>query len=151
MLPTIWNNYGQIGYFDDFFNDEAWRQDARRGLVRPRYEVEETKDHFVLTLETPGVPEDKLNIEVKDDVLTVQGEAKGKGKENGGTFAREFRAAFRLPEAVNGEAIEANYEHGVVTVALPKQASVKPRQIPVTKTKGFFEKLVGKTDSPQAA
>jgi len=38
---------------------------------------------------------------------------------------------FTLPEYVNQEEIEASYNHGVLTLTLPKRAETRPKQIQV--------------------
>ncbi len=44
-----------------------------------------------------------------------------------GTFERSFT----LPATVDANGIKATYEHGVLTVTLPKVEKAKPRQIDV--------------------
>ena len=90
--------------------------------------------------EVPGIAEDAINIEVKDDTLTVSAnrEKTEEVSESGfyryerrfGTFAR----AVGLPKGVDQDKIAANYEHGVLEVRVPKPEEAKPRTIALSKT-----------------
>ncbi|MGH9724938.1 MAG: Hsp20/alpha crystallin family protein, partial [Candidatus Acidiferrales bacterium] len=45
-----------------------------------------------------------------------------------------FSRSFNLPSSVNTEAIKAEYKNGVLTVALPKRAESKPKQVKINVT-----------------
>ena len=72
------------------------------------------------------------------DVLTIAGETASEDRsEDSRLLIRErrsgkFSRSLRFPNVVNGEAIEANFDDGVLSITLPKAEHVKPRQIPVT-------------------
>ncbi len=55
-----------------------------------------------------------------------------------GTFSRSIR----FPVAVNADAVEAAYEHGVLTLTVPKAEVVKPKRIAI-RTAGNTEVLEG--------
>jgi HSP20 family protein len=158
MLPNIFRNESDLFVtprglrslqrdMDRFFESlmpesgrrEAVRPEVPRNLV-PQYDVKETEDHFVLSIDLPGIPKDAINIEVKDNYLVVDGERKAeKGKTH---TERRFHAEFQLPESIDHDKIEASHEHGVLTLAVPKAAAAKPRRIQIGETGGFLGKLV---------
>jgi HSP20 family protein len=43
----------------------------------------------------------------------------------------QYERSLRFPVQINADAISANYEHGVLTLSLPKAEEVKPRRINV--------------------
>ncbi len=147
---AVWN------LFDDFWTPTAARREA---AWNPACEVEETEDHYLLTLEMPGVPEDQIKLEVVDQQLTVSGERRAKEKQTrDGTYYTErrfgsFMRSFSLPAGVDGEKIEANYEHGLLRIYVPKAATAKPRQIKIGASTasgakpGFFGRLVGDSNA----
>jgi HSP20 family protein len=106
----------------------------------PALDVWETESEVVYAFDLPGIPEDAIAIEVKDDTLTVSAE-RDKTEEvsdNGfyryerrhGTFAR----AVGLPKGVDQDKIAASYEHGVLEIRVPKPEEAKPRTIALSKT-----------------
>jgi HSP20 family protein len=106
----------------------------------PALDVWETPTEVVYAFDLPGIPEDRISIEVKDDNLTVSAEREkvDETSENGfyrferryGTFAR----AVGLPQGVDQENIAARYENGVLEVRVPKPEEQKPKKIELSKT-----------------
>jgi HSP20 family protein len=97
----------------------------------------ETPDEVVVKAAVPGIKPQDLNISVTGDVLTIKGETKQEEKldkanyiyqeRRYGTFARTIT----LPTSVNADKAEATFEHGVLTLKLPKVEEVKPKVITV--------------------
>ena len=102
----------------------------------PTTDVYETEDALVVAMEVPGVGRDDVEIELKDDVLRVEGRidsSKYGGMEpvyteyGVGHWARSFS----LFDKVDREGIGAQLEDGVLTLTLPKTAEARPRRIAV--------------------
>lgn len=106
----------------------------------PALDVWETPTEVVYALDLPGIPEDAISIEVKDETLTISAERSKieEASENGfyryerrfGTFAR----AVGLPQGVDQDQIGARYENGVLEIRVPKPEEQKPRRIELSKT-----------------
>jgi HSP20 family protein len=106
----------------------------------PSLDVWETDSEVVYAFDLPGIAENKISIEVKEDTLTVSAERERteESSEEGfyrferryGTFAR----AVGLPQGVNQDQISANYENGVLEIRVPKPEEQKPRRIALSKT-----------------
>ena len=105
-------------------------------LYVPTTDVYETEDALVVAMEVPGVGRDEVAIELKDDVLRVEGRidsAKYGGMEpvyteyGVGHWARTFA----LSDKVDRERIGAQLEDGVLTLTLPKTEEARPRRIAV--------------------
>ncbi len=100
-------------------------------------DVVETDEAFLVKASIPGVNPDNLEITFTDNVLTIKGEVKEdqEVKENRyhlrerrfGSFARSISLGAR----VDGDKIQAAYEHGVLTLTLPKAEELKPRRIAI--------------------
>lgn len=131
--------------FDQAFGDrtDRWTDET---VFHPACEVEETDSHYVMSVDLPGVSKKDINIEAKDNQLIISGERKSEKKERGfseRTYGK-FHRILTLPNGIDAEKIEAQYQDGVLTVALPKAESARPRQIKITDGKGsFFGRLVG--------
>ena len=69
--------------------------------------------------------------------MTIRGERKFESEKKDGSWHRversyrTFERAFTLQETVDFDAVKAGYKNGVLTVTLPKNEIVKPRQIKV--------------------
>ena len=101
----------------------------------PPVDVWETDTELVYAFDVPGVPEDKLSIEVHDDTLTVSGErtrASEAATDHFYRFERQFGTFARgvgLPQGVGDSDISASYKDGVLEVHVPKPEEAKPRKI----------------------
>jgi HSP20 family protein len=100
-------------------------------------DVHENDNQYVITADIPGVKEEDIEIQLHDDVLTISVETRyEKREEKGAVLLQErrygkFSRSLRFPVNVNGDAIEADYNNGVLTVTIPKAEEVKPRRITI--------------------
>lgn len=149
LSPTL---MGDV--FDDFDRivDSLLRPSVANTVnFQPSCDVRETKDHYLVTFDMPGVKKDDIKIEVLNNQLHILGERRYELKEDEGeaTLRHEraygkFERTFALPSTINTEKIEANYENGVLNVALPKAEAAKGRTIQIQSGQGgFFSKLLG--------
>jgi HSP20 family protein len=103
----------------------------------PAMDLVEADDHFLLKADLPGLGEDDVNIEVRDNALTISGERKAEheSRERGWyrverSFGR-FSRSLTLPEGVNADAVEASFDKGVLEVTIPKPEERKPRRVQI--------------------
>jgi len=61
-----------------------------------------------------------------------------------------FTRTFTLPQTVDSEKVSANYEKGVLKIALPKKAEAKPKQIKVNVGSGSEKQIEGRGPSKAA-
>jgi len=100
-------------------------------------DVAETEDAFVVKASLPGVKPDDVQITIHGDTLTIRGESKAEEEKKGEQWhLRErrygaFQRALSLSAPVNSDKAQAHYEHGVLTLTLPKSEAAKPRQIKI--------------------
>ena len=119
----------------------GWPVGAEQGTVTsawlPPVDVLEDKDGVRLTAELPGVRQDDVQISLEHNVLTIRGEKKAEVEAQSDRVRRverqygAFERSFALPSTVDADRIEARFEHGVLTVTLPKAEKAKPRQIEI--------------------
>jgi HSP20 family protein len=83
-----------------------------------------------VTVELPGVSEKDIDLNLDDDLLTIRGEKRfeaDRGDKNESYHHVErsygsFQRSLRLPYAVKADEVRASFEHGVLTITLPKTA-----------------------------
>ncbi|MGC8666628.1 MAG: Hsp20/alpha crystallin family protein [Chthonomonadales bacterium] len=108
---------------------------AQEQYLAPPVDIYETPDGLTLVADLPGVSRDALSVDVKDDVLTIQGRAKHALPVDPSYSEFElvnFFRQFQLSDAVDVSRITAELKHGVLTLNLPKAEAAKPKKIPVT-------------------
>jgi len=103
--------------------------------VTPRADVESTEQGYIIHAELPGVDKSGLEITLDKDELMILGHRHSESP-SGEPLYREirqndFRRVYKLDPAINTTKVTAQFDHGVLTLSLPKAESVKPRQIMV--------------------
>ena len=96
-------------------------------------DIRDEDEAFVLSALVPGLKASDLNIQILDDVVTIEGEFKQDENEY---LMRElphgsFRRSLRLPAPVDADKAEAKITDGVLTLRLPKTESARPKTIKV--------------------
>jgi HSP20 family protein len=110
---------------------------AQNGYATLPLDVAETENEFVIKAALPGVKPDDVQITVQGDTLTIRGESKAEEEKKGEHWhIRErrfgaFQRSVTLATPVDPDRAQAQYEHGVLTLTLPKSEAAKPRQIKV--------------------
>lgn len=103
----------------------------------PPMDVAEAGEHFVVTMDVPGLSADDVVIEVHERTLRISGERRQERADEHASYLRiergygSFARALTLPKAVDADAITASFEHGVLEVRIPKPVPVKPRRIEI--------------------
>ncbi|CAH7675480.1 HSP20-like chaperone [Phakopsora pachyrhizi] len=91
-------------------------------VFRPKIDVVETDDSFVMTAELAGAKKDNIAIDLHSGRLTISGQTKSSNKHSEGnvrvlerTFG-SFTRAIALPQTVSHEQIKASFNEGVLQV-----------------------------------
>lgn len=113
--------------FDDFFRPAEARTfaDAAQSAW-PSLDVDETDQAYTVTAELPGLEQKDVEVNLRDNALTISGEKREERKETerGRAYAERFYGEFRrtIPFAteIDADKVEAAFKNGVLTVTLPK-------------------------------
>jgi HSP20 family protein len=111
----------------------------RQSAFLPTFEVKETTDSFVVRADLPGVKDADLDISVHNGVLSISGARQAEERHEGESYylyERQFGSfsrSFSLPDAADGEKIDARLEDGVLHLTIGKRVEAKPRKISLTK------------------
>ncbi|HEX9860433.1 MAG TPA: Hsp20/alpha crystallin family protein [Nitrospirota bacterium] len=109
----------------------------RPGTWAPVVDIYEDEEEVVLVAEVPGIEMEDVDIQVRDNTLTLKGERKMEKPVNKENYHRvertygSFMRAFTLPSTVDQDKISANYAKGVLEIKMPKSARSKPTQIKI--------------------
>ena len=103
--------------------------------VRPRADIKELDDHFVVEVELPGVEADKADLQVENDELRLTA-PKTRLPEGTRYLARERRPGtysrvFHLGEQVDRDGIKGEFSDGVLKIRIPKTVNALPRKIDI--------------------
>lgn len=146
MAITQWNPFSEFvslrEAMDRLFNESLVRSNGALGRsgVTPPYDLYETEDGLTFRFAMPGIRPEDVDITVNQGTLSVKGTYTPWGGEEqknwiwhvrGLPQSGEFQYAFRLPAAVDADRAEAHFEHGVLTLTLPKAEAARPKRIAI--------------------
>jgi HSP20 family protein len=115
------------------------------GVLALPLDVAENENEFVVKASLPGVKPEDVQITVHGDTLTIRGETKVEQEKKGEQWhLRErrhgaFQRSVSLATPIDSDKAAAHFEHGVLTLTLPKSERAKPRQIKVGGATGGAE------------
>ena len=139
----------------DPFREAVSLNDAMNALLRESYirpgsgvpgqqapgllplDVSENENEFVVRASLPGVKPEDVQITVHGDTLIIQGESRAEEEQKGRRWhLRErrfgqFQRSLALTTPVDSDKAQATFEHGVLTLTLPKSEQARPRQIKI--------------------
>lgn len=144
MKVVPWKPFGELGTVRKEM-DRLWERFLAEGPFRsrlpeqwePSVDLAETKDKIIVTAELPGLDAKDVSVSLMGDLLTIKGEKKKETEEKDEhthiieRYYGAFERSFRLPENVQADKIEANFEKGILKVTLPKTEESKKKEISI--------------------
>jgi len=147
MTVVRWDPFRNIAALQDRINrlfEDAFphkgdeEEDLSVCAWRPLVDIFDTNEGIAMQVDLPGVKKDDVSVEVKNNMLTIQGlrqvessvgdEKYYRRERTCGTFQRSF--ALRYPIAP--ESIKASFKNGVLTIHIPKPEEEKPKKVSVS-------------------
>ena len=148
LMPSI---FGE-SLFDDFVDSFPFYDDrAVRNTEKKLYgkhagnlmktDIKESDEGYKLMIDLPGFTKDEVQVTLKDGYLTISAEKgldKDEQEKDTGRYIRRERysgacsRSFYVGEAVTEEDIKANFQHGILTLDVPKKEPVKPEAKRIT-------------------
>lgn len=148
MTMMRWDPYGETAslrrametLFEDAYVPAQQQATGRQaGGTGMALDLMERADAFLVRAVLPGVKPEDVSINLERNILTIEGESHDE-HAGGGQGVRyhhrehrhgRFMRRVMLPVEVDPASTQASYEHGVLTVTLPKASSTRARRIPV--------------------
>jgi HSP20 family protein len=134
-LDTLQGEMNRL--FSTFFDTPTNGGSAITRRWIPAMDLVETRGHFVLKADLPGMTDADVSVEVEDNVLTIAGERKTEQEAEAEGYYRIERASgafsrsLTLPEGVDADTVTATFDNGVLEVRVPKPADVQPRRVQI--------------------
>ncbi len=100
----------------------------------PAADVYEDEREYVLALDLPGIDRSKLEVNLDDGRLVIRGDrapAEGVHARRTERPHGRFVRSFSLPDAVDRQAITADYKDGVLLLHLPKRTEESTRRVKI--------------------
>ena len=94
-------------------------------------------ENIVIRASLPGVDPSAIHLSIEDNVLTIRGETASQFQDPDASYlmrerrSGSFHRALRLPDSVDQDRVEPHYEHGVLTITVPKAEAKRARQLQV--------------------
>ena len=125
--------------FSDFFGPEfglttsapSMMSEREAAWLSPACDIEDLDNEYQISIDVPGMAKEDLHLEIKNHQILVSGERKLDQEkkeaeyETRERFYGKFERVFDLPAAIDEDAIEANYENGVLMISVPKVVESK--------------------------
>lgn len=95
------------------------------------------EDKAVLTAELPGIDPKNLDINVREDTVSIRGTREEKPLNKGEKYLRQerrngrFSRSFSLPFRADIDKVNAEYRRGVLELTVPRAEEDKPKRIQV--------------------
>ena len=139
LLPSI---FGE-NLFDDWFDLPDFRDLDRvekklygkHAAHLMKTDVHEQEDHYEVDMDLPGFKKEEIKLELNGGYLTVSAKKEHEQENKGKAIRRErysgsMQRSFYVGENLTEEDIKAKFEHGVLSLTVPK----KEAQVPEKKT-----------------
>ncbi len=111
----------------------------------PAVRLVDRSHDFLLTANLAGVAAADLDVQVSADVVSISGSRHQPAAEEGDkvlyddTRYGNFQRMVNLPDAVENDNVEAHFDHGVLTLTLPKVVEARNKVVKIN---------LGGTESP---
>ncbi|HKB84834.1 MAG TPA: Hsp20/alpha crystallin family protein [Ignavibacteriaceae bacterium] len=106
----------------------------------PRVDISADDNSIFIQAEIPGVKKEDVKISLQDNILTISGKKKKNEdvKQDRQYFRNEiiygeFSRSFTLPEDINPDKVEAEFQNGVLSITIEKDdvKAAKERNIEI--------------------
>jgi len=131
MTLIKWHNRNPLADIVNNIFDNDMADFFGKRFSDPAANIIEMPDSFQLDIAAPGMKKDDFRINLENNILTVSAQVEDEKSEEGKNYTRKefyygsFSRAFTLPKTIDVEKIKADYDAGVLKIALPKKEESK--------------------------
>ena len=132
LVLRNWEPYNLLREFDNVL-----RNRVQDGIWSPKVNIVENEKGYTISAELPGVSKDDIDIDLKDNTLSIKGEKKVESKDEKENYIRvessygKFERSFNVSDDIDRNSVNASFKDGVLTLVLNKKEESKPKQIKV--------------------
>lgn len=125
--------FNQNPFFSGILNDVEKEFTGTEGNCNgnfPAVNIQEDEKQFILELAVPGLKKDDFKINLENHLLTISKEKEENKEEKSNNYTRRefvynsFSRSFKLPKIILETKIKADYNDGILRIALPKDEKV---------------------------
>ncbi|MGE4283908.1 MAG: Hsp20/alpha crystallin family protein [Clostridia bacterium] len=122
----LMNSFFGKDVMDSFFSNDFFVSSAS-GI---RADIKENEKEYIVEAELPGVSKEFIEIELRDDYLTISANHNQEINEEKENYIRKERRTGRISrsfyvESVRNEDVKATFNNGILKLVLPKSAEIK--------------------------
>ena len=118
-----------------FFESDKNAAQSIAGVWVPSVDLYENSDKIILMAELPGVEQNDVKIELSENYITIHGERRFRGGEEGYLCVERsygpFQRTFRLPSVIEEKTVRAEFRYGVLKVTMKKNKGPNPEYVNV--------------------
>lgn len=126
---------GRGGLLDEFFKDvnpgfyvRPLHGDPLPSPSQMKVDVKEADDSYTVQAELPGVPKEDIHVSIEGNVVSLRAEVRQLDQQVEGEkvlrserYFGQVARSFQLPADIDTSCAKAKYDHGVLTLTLPKK------------------------------
>jgi HSP20 family protein len=127
LFDNFYSDFWQSRFRQPVFDIEpSWQRPLGWGTA-PAVDIVEKDDAYDIAAELPGLDEKDIEVKLTNGKLTIKGEKQEEKEEKKKDYYLHerhfglFERSFQVPEGIDTDKIEANFNKGVLTVKLPKK------------------------------
>ncbi|MGC6469431.1 MAG: Hsp20/alpha crystallin family protein [Chitinophagales bacterium] len=120
-------------FFDDFFSPNVLLRNSIHKEEAVHSQIDEEEDAWYIRLALPGLNNKSISLALEEGVLVVQHEKGDQQEEANNGFATSFTKRFKLNKDIDLDKVNAQMNHGLLTITLPKKKVNKSerKEIPI--------------------
>lgn len=140
MVIQRWDPFHELRQMDETMN-RLWRGFGGSPVKAEDWnialDVIQRGDEIIVKASVPGVSPEAIELAIEENVLTIKADRKLEYTDDKSVYliqerpAGSFYRALHLPESVDANKIQSNYENGVLTIVLPKAEEKKKKQLKI--------------------
>ncbi|QKS28874.1 MAG: 18 kDa heat shock protein [Accumulibacter sp.] len=109
---------------------------ADEAALLPPVDVIEDAAGITLYADLPGVPKDRLHLQIEAETLTIEGEIDlempgGMEASHAEVNLPRYRRVFTLSKELDAGKVAAEFNQGVLKLSIPKAEHAQPRKVEV--------------------
>jgi len=145
MNTQLWNPFQEFENLLERYAKSSGgtlRSSADRDLSfadwAPSVDIQEDAERYLIKADLPGVDKENIDVKLENGMLSIRGEKhtetesdKGDKHHRRERFHGTFARSFTLPDSIDADKVDAAYKHGVLTLAIPKVETAKPKSIDI--------------------
>lgn len=141
MAIRYWQPFQEMDYLrrqiDDLFSEVTNTATAIEAAWTPALRLVDQGNEYLLTVQLPGVEVESVDVQATREAIAIAGERKAPELAEGQRLLHDdvrygrFRRTINLPDAIQNDAVQASFDHGVLTLTLPKVVEARNKVVKI--------------------